>query len=160
MTGFPLEPAANFDRGREGRSDWIPAFAGMMEIVMAGELILIIEDDEKNRKLVRDVLQVKGYQTIETETAEQGLILALENSPALILMDIQLPGMDGITALKQLRADPKTKEIPVIAVTASAMTHNRETMLAEGFNGYQTKPISVNDFLEEVRRVLDARGKP
>ncbi len=127
---------------------------------MAGELILIVEDNEKNRKLVRDVLQVKGYQTIETETAEQGLKLALENSPALILMDIQLPGMDGITALKQLRADPKTANIPVIVVTASAMTHNRETMLAEGFNGYQTKPISVNDFLDEVRLVLDARGKP
>ncbi len=127
---------------------------------MAGELILIVEDNEKNRKLVRDVLQVKGYQTIETETAEQGLKLALENSPSLILMDIQLPGMDGITALKQLRADPKTANIPVIAITASAMTHNRETMLAEGFDGYQTKPISVNDFLEEVRRVLDARGKP
>ncbi len=127
---------------------------------MAGELILIVEDNEKNRKLVRDVLQVKGYQTIETETAEQGLKLALENSPSLILMDIQLPGMDGITALKQLRADPKTANIPVIAITASAMTHNRETMLAEGFDGYQTKPISVNDFLEEVRRVLDARGNP
>ena len=127
---------------------------------MAGELILIVEDNEKNRKLVRDVLQVKGYQTIETETAEQGLKLALENSPSLILMDIQLPGMDGITALKQLRADPKTANIPVIVVTASAMTHNRDTMLAEGFDGYQTKPISVNDFLEEVRRVLDARGNP
>ena len=127
---------------------------------MAGELILIIEDNEKNRKLVRDVLQVKGYQTVETETAEQGLMLALEKSPALILMDIQLPGMDGITALKQLRADPKTTEIPVIAVTASAMTNNRETMLAEGFDGYQTKPISVNDFLGEVERVLAARGKP
>lgn len=124
---------------------------------MAGELILIIEDNEKNRKLVRDVLQFKGYQTIESETAEEGLKLARDASPALILMDIQLPGMDGITALKQLRADPKTKEIPVIAVTASAMTHNRETMLAEGFDGYQTKPISVNNFLEEVRRVLDAR---
>ena len=127
---------------------------------MAGELILIVEDNEKNRKLVRDVLQVKGYRTIETETAEQGLKLALENSPSLILMDIQLPGMDGITALKQLRVDPKTANIPVIAITASAMTHNRDTMLAEGFDGYQTKPISVNDFLEEVRRVLDARGNP
>jgi len=125
---------------------------------VAGELILIVEDDEKSRKLVRDVLQVKGYKTIETETAEEGLKLALEASPALILMDIQLPGIDGITALKQLRADPKTKRIPVIAITASAMTHNRATMLAEGFDGYQTKPISVNDFLEEVRRVLNARG--
>jgi len=126
---------------------------------VAGELILIIEDNEKNRKLVRDVLQVKGYKTVETETAEEGLKLAVEKSPALILMDIQLPGMDGITALRHLRADPKTKGIPVIAVTASAMTHKRETMLAEGFDGYQTKPISVKDFLEEVRRVLNAKGK-
>ena len=124
---------------------------------MAGELILIIEDNEKNRKLARDVLQVKGYQTIESETAEEGLDLALEKSPALILMDIQLPGIDGITALKQLRLEPKTKDIPVIAITASAMTHNRQTMLAEGFDGYQTKPISLKDFLAEVQRVLDAR---
>ncbi len=70
-------------------------------------------------------------------------------------MDIQLPGIDGITALKRLRAEPKTRGIPVIAVTASAMTNKRETMLAEGFDGYQTKPISINDFLEEVRRVLE-----
>jgi CheY-like chemotaxis protein len=126
---------------------------------VAGEMILIVEDNEKNRKLVRDVLQVKGYKTMETETAEEGIKLAQENSPALILMDIQLPGMDGITALKHLRGDPKTKGIPVIAVTASAMTHNRETMLAAGFDGYQTKPISIKDFLEEVRRVLDTRGR-
>ena len=123
---------------------------------MANELILIIEDNEKNRKLARDVLQVKGYRTIETETAEEGLKLAVEQSPALILMDIQLPGMDGITALKQLRADPKTKNIRAIAITASAMTHNRTTMLAEGFDGYQTKPISLKDFLGEVQRVLAA----
>src|SRR5215470_15610561 len=121
---------------------------------MANELILIIEDNEKNRKLCRDVLQVKGYRTIETETAEDGLKLAEEQSPALILMDIQLPGMDGITALKHLRADPRTRNIRVIAITASAMTHNRQTMLAEGFDGYQTKPISLKDFLGEVERVL------
>jgi two-component system cell cycle response regulator DivK len=125
---------------------------------MAGELILIIEDNEKNRKLARDVLQVKGYQTIESETAEDGLKLAAEKSPALILMDIQLPGMDGITALKQLRADPQMKNIPVIAITASAMTHNRTTMLAEGFDGYQTKPISLKDFLAEVARVLGTQA--
>jgi len=123
---------------------------------VAGELILIVEDNEKNRKLIRDVLQVKGYQTVETETAEEGYHLAAKNHPALILMDIQLPGMDGITALKQLRADPKTKTIPVIAVTASAMSYNRQAMLAEGFDGYQSKPISVKDFLEEVRRVLNS----
>jgi len=125
---------------------------------MANELILIIEDNEKNRKLCRDVLQVKGYQTIESETAEEGLKLAAEYSPTLILMDIQLPGMDGITAMKQLKADPKTRRIPVIAITASAMTHNRTTMLAEGFDGYQTKPISLKDFLMEVQRCLVAGG--
>jgi len=124
---------------------------------MADELILIIEDNEKNRKLCRDVLQVKGYKTIESETAEVGLKLALEQSPALVLMDIQLPGMDGITAMKQLKADPNTQNIPIIAITASAMTNNRTTMLAEGFDGYQTKPISLKDFLAEVQRVLALR---
>ena len=123
---------------------------------MANELILIIEDNEKNRRLCRDVLQVKGYKTIESETAEEGLKLALEQAPALILMDIQLPGMDGITAMKQLKADPKTQAISIIAITASAMTNNRTSMLAEGFDGYQTKPISLKDFLAEVQRVLDA----
>ena len=127
---------------------------------MANELILIIEDNEKNRRLCRDVLQVKGYKTIESETAEEGLKLALQQAPALILMDIQLPGMDGITAMKQLKADPNTQNIPIIAITASAMTNNRTTMLAEGFDGYQTKPISLKDFLAEVQRVLAAGARP
>jgi two-component system cell cycle response regulator DivK len=128
---------------------------------MAGELILIVEDNERNRKLVRDILQFKGYTTIETGNAEEAIRVAQESQPALILMDLQLPGMDGITALKHLRADVRTKDIPIIAVTASAMTHRREEILANGFDGYQTKPISVNEFLELVRRVLDqgrARG--
>ena len=126
---------------------------------MTGELILIIEDNEKNRKLCRDVLQVKGYRTIESETAEDGLKLAAEKSPALVLMDIQLPGMDGIAAMKQLKADANTKTIPVIAITASAMTNNRTAMLAQGFDGYQTKPISLKDFLGEVERVLQVSSK-
>ena len=126
---------------------------------MANELILIIEDNEKNRKLCRDVLNVKGYKTIESETAEQGLELAREKSPSLVLMDIQLPGIDGITAMKQLRAAPETAHIPIIAITASAMTHNRTTMLAEGFDGYQTKPISLKEFLAEVQRVLEMPRK-
>jgi CheY-like chemotaxis protein len=121
---------------------------------MANELILIIEDNEKNRKLCRDVLQVKGYRTIESETAEEGIDLALSQTPALILMDIQLPGMDGITAMKQLKAAAKTQSIPIIAITASTMTNNRTAMLAEGFDGYQTKPISLKDFLGEVERLL------
>ncbi len=123
---------------------------------MANELILIVEDNEKNRKLVRDVLQVKGYKTIETETGEEGIHMAQESQPALILMDIQLPGIDGITALKRLKADPKTRDIPVVAITASTMTLKREAMLAEGFDGYQNKPISIKDFLEEVGKVLEA----
>jgi CheY-like chemotaxis protein len=126
---------------------------------MPNELILIIEDNEKNRKLCRDVLQVKGYQTIESETAEEGLKLVEEKAPALILMDIQLPGMDGITAMKRLKADPKSQNIPIIAITASAMTNNRTAMLTEGFDGYQTKPISLKDFLGEVERVLQMRNK-
>jgi two-component system cell cycle response regulator DivK len=125
---------------------------------MASELILIVEDNEKNRKLARDVLEVKGYRTIESENAEEGLKLAAEKLPALILMDIQLPGMDGITAMKQLKADPNTKAIPIIAITASAMTNNRQAMLAEGFDGYQTKPISLKDFLGEVQRFLPPTG--
>ena len=121
---------------------------------MANELILIIEDNEKNRKLIRDFLQVKGFQTIDTETAENGLKLAEEKTPALILMDIQLPGMDGITAMKQLKAAPKTKSIPIVAITASAMTYNRQTMLAEGFDGYQTKPFNLTEFLADVGRLI------
>jgi len=126
---------------------------------MANELILIIEDNEKNRKLCRDVLQVKGFRTIESESAEEGLKLVAEQSPALILMDIQLPGMDGVTAMKRLKADPTTKAIPIVAITASAMTNNRTAMLAEGFDGYQTKPITLKDFLGEVERVLKARSQ-
>ena len=124
---------------------------------MTGELILIVEDNEKNRKLVRDVLQVKGYRTVESETGEEGIRLAQESGPALILMDLQLPGISGIEALKRLRADPKTQAIPIIAVTASAMTHSVPEIMAAGFDGYQTKPISVRDFLETVRQVLDRK---
>ena len=121
---------------------------------MAGELILIVEDNEKNRKLVRDVLQFKGYQTLESETAEEGLRLAQESRPALVLMDIQLPGMNGIEALGHLRADPRTRDIPVIAVTASAMTQDRQKIMAAGFDGYQPKPINVKEFIEAVARML------
>jgi two-component system, cell cycle response regulator DivK len=122
---------------------------------MANELILIVEDNEKNLKLVRDVLRHTGYQTIEAGTGEDGIRLAKERGPALILMDIQLPGIDGITALGQLRADPATRAIPVVAVTASAMTQDRKKILAAGFDGYQTKPIRVREFMDVVRQTLD-----
>jgi two-component system, cell cycle response regulator DivK len=123
---------------------------------MAGELILIIEDNDKNRKLVRDVLQFKGYRTSEAETAEVGLALARESRPALILMDIQLPGMSGIDALEHLRADPVTRDIPVMAVTASAMTQDRQKILAAGFDAYESKPIDVKGFVAHVAEMLAA----
>jgi two-component system cell cycle response regulator DivK len=121
---------------------------------VAGELILIVEDNEKNRRLVRDVLQFKGYQTIESETGEEGVELARSRQPALVLMDIQLPGIDGITALKRLRDDPATRAIRVMAVTASAMTQDRQTILAAGFDAYQSKPINVKGFVEAVQELL------
>ncbi len=121
---------------------------------MANELILIVEDNEKNLKLVRDTLNYKGYRTIEAVTGEDGVRLAQEQHPALVLMDIQLPGIDGITALKRLRADPATRAVPVIAVTASVMTEDRAKIMAAGFDGYQGKPISVKELLETVRQVL------
>ncbi len=116
---------------------------------MAGELILIVEDKEINRKLVRDVLQFKGFEVAEAETGEDGLELARSRQPALILMDIHLPGIDGTTALERLRADPATREIPVIALTASALPSERDEIMAAGFDGYETKPIGVKR-LEEV----------
>jgi two-component system cell cycle response regulator DivK len=122
---------------------------------MAGELILIVEDNERNRKLVRDVLQFKGYQTIEVETGEDSLRLASDRRPALILMDIRLPGIDGIEALKRLRADPGTRAIPVMAMTASIMTAGPEEMRAAGFDGYQSKPLQVKEFLAAVEQLLE-----
>ena len=127
---------------------------------MAGELILIVEDNEKNRKLERDVLQFHGFKTVEAESGEEGVRLAQEILPALVLMDIQLPGINGIEALHQLRADPRTRTIPVLAVTASAMTQDRQKILAAGFDGYQSKPINVKDFVVAVRAALEPAGGP
>jgi two-component system cell cycle response regulator DivK len=128
---------------------------------MANELIVLIEDNEKNRKLARDVLTHQGYRVVEAESAEDGLALVARERPALILMDIHLPGIDGIEALRRLRADAGTRDIPVLAVTASAMTHDRQKILAAGFDGYQSKPISVRPFLAAVRETLDrAAGGP
>ena len=121
---------------------------------MAGELILVVEDNEKNRKLVRDVLTFKGYTVIEAETGEEGVRLAKERSPKLVLMDIQLPGISGIEALRQLRADDATRTIPVIAVTASAMDRDRQTIMAAGFDGYQSKPLNVKEFMAAVEAIL------
>jgi len=117
-------------------------------------LILIVEDNEKNMKLVRDVLQVKGYQTLEAGTAEDGIRLANERKPDLVLMDIQLPGMNGIDALGVLRADAATAKIPVIAVTASVMQQDRKLITEAGFDAYIGKPINLKEFLATVRKWL------
>jgi len=124
---------------------------------MPGELILLVEDNDNNRLLIRDVLQASGYHVIEAETAEDGVRMAAEQRPALVLMDIQLPGMSGIEALQRLRADPVTRAIPVVAVTASAMTQDRRQIMAAGFDGYQSKPISVKSFLQTIREILPPR---
>lgn len=124
---------------------------------MAGELILIVEDDPNSRKLARDVLQAKGYQTLEAETAEHGLMLAAERIPALILMDIQLPKMNGIDALRALRSSPATGSIPVIAVTASVMNKQQGEIVDAGFDAVERKPISVAGLLSKIRELVDRK---
>jgi two-component system cell cycle response regulator DivK len=121
-------------------------------------LILIIEDNEKNMKLVRDVLQVKGYQTLEAGSAEDGIALARARRPDLVLMDIQLPGMNGIEALGVLRGDPTTAAIPVIAVTASVMQQDRNLITQAGFDAYIGKPINLKEFLKAVRAMIERRS--
>ena len=121
--------------------------------------ILIVEDNEKNLKLVRDVLQAKGYATLEAGTAEEGLELARAEKPALILMDIHLPGMSGIEALKALRAEAATASIPVIAITASVMKESVREVMAAGFNAFIEKPIDVRGFLDKVRGIVGEGAK-
>ena len=125
---------------------------------MANELILIVEDNDKNRKLMRDVLTFKGYRLAEAETGEDGVLIARELHPDLVLMDIQLPGISGITAFRQIRDDVTTATIPILAVTASVMTQDRKTIMAAGFDGYQNEPLNVKAFIEAVRQPLDKRS--
>jgi len=125
---------------------------------MAGELILIVEDNDKNRKLVRDVLTFKGYEVIESETGEEGVRLAQERRPTLVLMDIRLPGIDGVEALRRLRAEETTRGISVMAMTASVMSEDRQKIMAAGFDAYQSKPINVTEFVAAVAQLLERRG--
>jgi two-component system cell cycle response regulator DivK len=118
---------------------------------------LIVEDNERNLELVRDILQAKGYSTLEAGTAEEGLEIAQRQVPDLILMDIQLPGMSGIEGLRALRAEPVTAGIPVVAITASVMKADREQIMRAGFNGFIEKPITVRSFLEVVEGTLGTR---
>jgi two-component system cell cycle response regulator DivK len=122
---------------------------------MLGERVLIVEDNEKNMKLVRDVLQATGYSTLEATTGEDAVELALSQAPALVLMDVQLPGIDGVEALERLRQNERTASIPVLALTAQAMSGDRERFLEAGFDGYLAKPVDVGELIEAVREHCD-----
>jgi two-component system cell cycle response regulator DivK len=124
---------------------------------MANELVLIVEDNAQNRKLARDLLQVNGYRTIEAETAEDGVTLAAEHAPDLVVMDIHLPGMSGIEALAKLRAAPRTRAIPVLAFTASVMPKDRSVIMAAGFDAFVSKPINIETFLATVATAIAQR---
>ncbi len=117
---------------------------------MTGEQILVVEDNEKNMKLFRDLLQATGYRILEASTAGRALALAAECSPALVLMDIRLPDMDGLEVLSRLRTDARTASIPVLAVTAQAMRGDRERFMQAGFDGYLSKPVDVDELLRAV----------
>ena len=118
--------------------------------------ILIVEDNEKNMKLARDVLQSRGYVTLEAITGEDGVRVAIEKKPDLVLMDIQLPGINGMEALRQLRADPGCARVPVVAFTASVTPTDRSQISAAGFDGFISKPINLKEFLETVKRLLES----
>ena len=124
-----------------------------------GELVLIIEDNEKNMKLARDILRYHGFATVEATTGEDGVALAKDKRPAVVLMDIQLPGIDGVTALERIREDAATSRIPIVAMTASVMKEDRERFDKAGFDGFITKPIDVKAFPGQVRDAI-ARGRP
>ncbi|HRI17933.1 MAG TPA: response regulator [Burkholderiaceae bacterium] len=121
-------------------------------------VILIVEDNEKNMKLVRDILQHKGHVTIEATTGGDGVRLALEQRPDLVLMDIQLPDIDGIEALRRIRAEPTLDAVPVLAVSASVMPDEQHKIVTSGFDAFITKPINLKQFLDTVQRFL-AEGR-
>ena len=118
---------------------------------MAGEEILVVEDNEKNMKLLRDVLQATGYRTLEATSGEEAIEIVRSHEPALVLMDVQLPGADGVETLARLREDERTAATPVLAVTAQAMRGDRERFLEAGFDGYLSKPVDVLELIGTVK---------
>jgi two-component system cell cycle response regulator DivK len=120
---------------------------------MAGDhLILVVEDNEKNLKLFRDVLRANGFRTVEATSGGQALELAARHDPDLVLMDIQLPDLDGVEALRRLRGDARTASIPVVAVTALAMRGDRKRFLDAGFDGYLSKPVDISELVGAVEQ--------
>jgi two-component system cell cycle response regulator DivK len=126
---------------------------------LAGERVLVVEDNEVGMKLFRDVLLATGYRTLEAMTGGQAVELAAEHAPDLVLMDIQLPDIDGVEALSRLRANERTASIPVIAVTAQAMQGDHERFLAAGFDDYISKPVNIVELVGTVRQYCDGLGR-
>ena len=126
---------------------------------MTAPQILVVEDNEKNMKLFRDVLLAAGYRTLEATTGGQAIELATEHSADLVLMDIQLPDLDGVEALGRLRADERTASIPVLALTAQAMEGDRERFLAAGFDGYLSKPVNIAELVSTVKHHCEGRAR-
>ena len=124
-----------------------------------GRVVVVVEDNARSRRLVRDLLELNGFRTVEAESAEEGLEAVRSQDPCLVLLDIQLPGMDGEAALRALRADPSTAALPVVAVTAYAMRGDEERLLAAGFDGYLAKPIDTRTFVGSLVEVLDGCGR-
>ena len=121
---------------------------------MEQKRVLVVEDNELNMKLVRSLLQIGKYQVVEAPDAETGIRLAQEQHPALILMDIQLPGMDGLSATKLIKQDGSLKEIPVVALTSYAMQGDDKKALEAGCTGYIAKPINTRTFLDTLEKYL------
>jgi two-component system, cell cycle response regulator DivK len=124
------------------------------------QVILVVEDNERNRKLVRTILKFRGFTVVECEDGESALGLAKQHRPVLVLMDIELPKIDGIAALGILRAHPETSAIPVVAVTASVTSAERERVTTAGFDGYLAKPIDIDEFNRTVDRFVAPGGAP
>jgi two-component system cell cycle response regulator DivK len=119
---------------------------------VTGARVLLVEDNEKNMKLFRDVLLAAGYEILEATTGRKAVELASEHVPDLVLMDVRLPDMDGVETLRRLRADERTASIPVLALTAQAMEGDRERFLAAGFDGYLSKPVDILALVEAVHQ--------
>jgi len=121
---------------------------------MTDKNVMVVEDNEKNRKLMRVVLKSKGYNVIEAATGEEAINTLKKHKPDIILMDIQLPGIDGITLVKQIKADANTNDIPIIAVTAYAMKGDEQKILSSGCNGYISKPIDTRELPNIIEQYL------